>query len=177
MKHGLTDIRPIIIMKHILLLSTSALLITACAQPNWLADGYKWDDRTPISSAKPTSSWSNMIATADPYRGENPQAIISGVAGDIADSLETRLSRTTPVYLSPIGRPNAMFDHALREKLSDAGYSLSKTPINAYALGYDIKKSKQKDVPDSALDFIIMDIGSKEKRVIETRTQEVPQLK
>ena len=167
-------------MKYTLILSTSALLLTACTNSNWFADGYKWNDNDPISKPAKTSSWNNKTANNHPEKTVSLESVISGVSADIADSLEAKLSRGTPIYLAPQetkGSETALFDHALRSKLTQKGYTLSSTPSDAYTLIYDIKEADQEEDAPVAYDFLIMDVSGEEPVVIEQRTQELPPLK
>ena len=143
-----------------------------------MADGYTWNDSTPISSPAKTSGWNSKIEDNVTEKTMSIEAIVSGVAGDVVDSLEQKLTRTTPVYLAPLKELNAttsIFDHSLRSKLISQGYTLSNTPTESYALAYDIQKSNKKDAPELAHDFIIFDMTGEKATIIETRTQELPE--
>ena len=164
-------------MKHILLISASALLLTSCANSNWNPDGYRWHDNSSLTSPAQTSGWNNKLEGQPLDRTQSLESVMAGVSADIADSLETRLSRATPIYLTPKTDINAftsLLDHNLRGKLSERGFSLSSTPVGSYALSYDVYPTQVKDAPPSTYDITIWDMGGEEPAVIETRIQELP---
>ncbi len=145
-----------------------------------MGDGYIWNDNSTISSPAKTSSWNNRIEQNTGEKTLSTEAIVAGVSGDIAQSLGSSLAKTKPIYLAPVKQLNAttsVFDHKLRSKLSDQGYTLSSTPNESYVLAYDIKKTKGKDIPESTYDFVIFDISGEEPVIIETRTQEIKPIK
>lgn len=165
-------------MKHLLLLSTTALLITACTTSDWAPDGYKWDKRTPISEAKPTAGWNKKIEGQDVDKAKNLQAVISGVSADMADTLEVTVSRATPLYVAPrktINGLTSLYDHALRTKLIDRGFTLASSPTESYSFVYDITGTKQKDAAPYTYDFTLWDVTGEEPALLETRTQQLPE--
>jgi hypothetical protein len=167
-------------MKKFLTLSTSVLILAACTNPNWMGSGYRWHDYTPISSPEPTASWSETIREADIYRGKSEQSIISGVSADIVETLETHLSRTVPVYLSPkndLKERGALLDHALRTSLREKGYTLSPTPSKSHMLSYDVVKTVQEDAAPETYDIEVYGMGEEEWQLLELRTQELPSVK
>ncbi|MGB1077762.1 MAG: hypothetical protein ACPG05_05585 [Bdellovibrionales bacterium] len=167
-------------MKYALILSASTLLLTACTNPNWAGDGYTWNDNSPISSPAKTSSWNEKTQDNHPEKTVSRESVISGVSADIADSLEAKLSRTTPIYLAPKqtkGAKTSIFDHTLRTKLKQKGYTLSSTPNGAYTLVYDIEKAEREEGEPKAYNFLVLDISGEEPVIVEQRTQELPPLK
>ncbi len=163
-------------MKYLYLLSILAFLLTACANPNWTPDGYSWHDSTPISSPANTSGWNNKIEGKPLDRTQSLDSVISGVSADIVDSLELRLSRSTPVYMMPLEINNftSLLDHGLRENLAKRGYTLSSTPVDAYSISYNIEPTQRKEASASTYDFTLWDMAQEEPVLIETRTQELP---
>ncbi len=165
-------------MKHLFLLSASALILTACTSSNWQGGGYVGHDNTPISSPSKTHGWDASIEGQSLNKIESLQSVISGVSTDIADSLELKLVRSTPLYIAPKERSDeltSLFDHGLRSKLVERGYTLSSiiTP-ETYNLSYTLQPTDQKDAHPSAYDFIIWDMAGEEPLMLEKRTQELP---
>lgn len=168
-------------MKNLITISISTLLLTtACTESNWMSDGYTWNNNFPASNSAKTSPWSNKTEKNTGGETLTTEAIVGGVAGDIVQSLELSLVRTTPIYLAPVERLNAttsVFDHKLRTKLSAHGYTLSSTPDESHILAYDIKKTKEKGASEDAHDFIIFDLNGEEPIIVESRTQEISLIK
>ena len=110
--------------------------------PNWMANGYKYQDDTPISSPARTSGWFLAAEAEAPAIRYDFDATAEGVAEDILATLDAQiLSTETPVFVAPkqrIDSLNAMFDHNLRKGLRAKGYRLANTPVGAAQILYHL---------------------------------------
>jgi len=164
-------------MKTFLTLSASALILAACTQSNWLSDGYKHHSTSPISKPKQTSSWNEAYEDNNLNKNGDLTAVLSAVSADMLATLETHISRDTPIYLAPKNSLNgttSILDHTLRTEFINNGYTLSSQATGAHMLAYDIEKSTTENA--TATEYIILIYGMTQEGwlPIDSRTQELP---
>ncbi|MAQ71510.1 MAG: hypothetical protein CL565_04870 [Alphaproteobacteria bacterium] len=125
------------------LLSASAVIILgACSHqsPNWLPDGYYWNDDTPLSSPPKTAPWFQEAydESAESIR-RDLSATLYGLSADMVSTLTSRTSIDRPVYLYPKSETTALttvYDDALRTNLRESGFSLANGPVGAVSMAY-----------------------------------------
>ncbi len=122
--------------RSVLALGAAALSLSACSNTptQWMPNGYRYEDNTPISSPAPSRPWSDKIHANLDRLGDNTAAWQGAVY-----ELINPLPAIIPPVSSPLtlvadedvsGPANTAFDHYLRQGLLSYGYTVNPSKDN-----------------------------------------------
>ncbi len=119
-------------------------LLSGCSSfpSNWMADGYKYEDDTPISSPAPTTPWNNDAVIVNTDTIASNQASWQGAVYELAEKISGQLTPADgPIVLlarTPMTSQKQAFDHYLRQMLIQRGYAIATVPGPGPTLVYDV---------------------------------------
>lgn len=138
---------------NVLGLGMALLCLTSCGTvpTQWMPNGYRYQDDTPVSSPAPSRPWRDNLAHPDLEKIGDRTAAWQGAVYELISPLPQIIPpSSSPVTLVPksSNAENAELDHYLRQGLLSYGYTVNPSPDNkgtilSYeATGISSKESK-----------------------------------
>ncbi len=132
-------------------LGLAALCLASCetVPTQWMPNGYRYQDDTPLSSPAPSRPWRKDAAHPDLEKMGDRTAAWQGAVYELISPLPQAIPATAaPITLQAQSSvpENAEFDHYLRQALLSQGYTVNPSPDNKGAvLVYDASRIRSKE--------------------------------